>query len=146
MKINQPDIQRAKDLMDKEELSLVVVREGKVLFKSGQPGIKSLLRVLTSSPETLSGSFVSDRIVGKAAAFLFLLGNISGLYTPLISTEGLKLLRSEKIDLYYYREIPHVRNRNGDSICPMEKLCMDVEDPLVALELLTKKVQGGSSK
>ena len=75
----------------------LVVNNGAIRTFSGR-GVSDLYGLLTREPETLRGASVADKVVGKGAAALMVLGGVKG---------------------------PHIVNRTRTGICPVERLCAD---------------------
>ena len=97
---------------------------GKMRTFSGR-GVKDLLRLLHEEPAFLHGAFVADKVVGKGAAALMVLGGVAELYTDVISTPARTLLEQNGVTVTAEVESPNIRNRAGDGICPVEALCAD---------------------
>ena len=83
-----------------------------------QRGVKDLLQLLR-------GAFVADKVVGKGAAALMVLGGVAELYTDVISTPARLLLEAGGVSVTAATESANIRNRAGDGICPVEALCAD---------------------
>ena len=81
--------------------------------------------LLTQEPEFLKGASIADKVVGKGAAALMILGGIKELYTDIISTKALELL--QKSDIW---------NRNHTGGCPVETMCSEVESAEEILPLI----------
>lgn len=116
--------------------SLIVKKDGRVLFASRDPMLRPLLTALDTLGEELIGSTVIDRIVGKAAALLCVKARVGEVYTPLASEPALQVLRTTGIPIAAARVVPFIKNRQGDGMCPMEKLasrCNTPEEFLAAL-------------
>ena len=88
-------------------------------------GVADLLHLLHEESAFLRGAFVADKVVGKGAAALMVLGGVSELYTDVISTPARTLLEQNGIAVTAAAESPNIRNRTGDGICPVEALCAD---------------------
>lgn len=95
-------------------------------------GIKPILHWLGQAPAQLSGGCVADKVVGKAAALLFIQGGIAGLYTRIISQPALDALNAHHIPTTYDQLVPRIVNRTGDGLCPMESRVITVDDPAEA--------------
>lgn len=109
------------DLLHTGENTLVVAN-GEVCAFKGR-GIADLYRLLQNDPGFLSGASVADKIVGKGAAALMVLGGISELYTDVISEPAMTLLKGSPIKVSYRAIVSHIKNRQGTGLCPVEKLC-----------------------
>lgn len=86
-------------------------------------GVRDLYRLLIEEPETLRSAFVADKVVGKGAAALMVSGGVQGLFAGVASAPALELLREAGIEAECACEVPHIVDRTGTDICPVEKLC-----------------------
>lgn len=103
--------------------SLVVAGDGIRTFDGR--GISDLYGILTEHPDWLRGASVADKVVGKGAAALLILGGVRELFAGVISTSALGLLEESGISLRFGKEVPYIINRKDDGICPVEALCKD---------------------
>lgn len=115
----------------------LVVANGEVYTFSGR-GISDLYALLTDDPGFLQGASVADKIVGKGAAALMVLGGVQEAYAGVISTPALSLFRKSSITVRFGQEVPNIINRAGDGICPVEHLCMDCTTAAECLPLITE--------
>ena len=118
-----------------------VITDGKELKMFHQRGVKDLYEILTSQPELLCGSFIADKVVGKGAAALMILGRIDSLYTDTISEAALKLLDNYGIEVSYGKLVPHIINRAGTGMCPVESLCKEIATAEECLPLIRDFIQ-----
>lgn len=87
-------------------------------------GVSDLYRLLRHDPALLSGARVADKVVGKAAAALMVLGGIRELHADVISRPALELFAREGgVKVGYATEVPHIINRTQTDWCPLEKRC-----------------------
>ena len=103
-------------------------------------GVMDLLGLLHGEPEFLRGAFVADKVVGKGAAALMVLGGVAELYTDVISTPARTLLKANGVAVEAAVESPNIRNRTGDGICPVEALCADCRTAAECLPRIEKFV------
>ena len=92
-------------------------------------GVSDLYGLLTYDAGFLVGAEVADKVVGRAAAALMMLGGVKRLHTGVISTLALKLFAGSDVKVRYDIEVPHIINRTGDGWCPLETRCMDCLTP-----------------
>ena len=123
-------------LLDKGDTTLVV-DNGRVTTYTGR-GVSDLHWLLTDHPHMLQGARVADKIVGKGAAALMILGGVRELYTPVISRLALNLLSGYDIKTTYDKVIDHVVNRDKTGWCPVETLCRDLATPKECLAAITE--------
>lgn len=95
-------------------------------------GIKPILQWLSTAPDQLAGGYAADKVVGKAAALLFIQGGIAALHTRVISQPALDALTAYHIPTTYDQLVPRIVNRAGDGLCPMESRVITIDDPAEA--------------
>lgn len=103
----------------------LVVANGNVFRTFDRRGVADLYRLLREEPEFLRGAVVADKVVGKAAAALMLLGGVAELHTDIISGKAIELLHGSSLRYAYDLEVPHIINRTRDGWCPLETRCRD---------------------
>lgn len=86
-------------------------------------GVKDLFRLLKEEPTFLNGAFVADKVVGKGAAALMILGGVKEVFADVVSRPALALLNKAGIKTDYTMVVPHIINRMKTGICPVEQLC-----------------------
>lgn len=104
-----------------------VIINGRNILHSNRRGISTLLQLLREDLSMLPGSFVADRLIGKAAALLLTHGGVEELYAETISESAIHYLRKMGITYYYGRKVPCIVNHNHTGLCPLEELCSDIE-------------------
>lgn len=92
-----------------------------------QRGVADLLHLLHEEPEMLCSAKLADKVVGKGAAALMVLGGVQEVYARTISVPALDMLREAGIPTQYGQCVDHIINRAGNDWCPVEKLCRDVQ-------------------
>lgn len=130
-------IKDAIDTLHDKKCSCVILKDNKLTVCDG-PGISDLLRLLNTEPQILEGAFVADKVIGKAAAALLILGAVKEVYTDLISDAAVKLLSRTQVKLTFARQVPTILNRLKNDICPMEKLCADALSPKECYDRISK--------
>ncbi len=86
-------------------------------------GVNDLYRLLREEPEALRGASAADKVVGKGAAALMVLGGIRELYAAVISEPALKLLRQHGVYVIYGSRVAEILNRSNTGLCPIEACC-----------------------
>ena len=114
--------------------SLVVAGNGIRIFDGR--GISDLYGLLTEHPDLLRGASVADKVVGKGAVALLILGGVRELFAGVISTSALGLLEDSGISLRFGRKVPYIINRKGDGLCPVETLSKDCATAAQCLPLI----------
>lgn len=111
------------DILHKEGCSCVI-RKGDKLTLCHQRGVRDLYALLSEQPSALDGAMIADKVVGKGAAALMILGNVQAVYADVISQPALDLLNSVRTAVRCQTVVPHIVNRAGTGMCPVETLCM----------------------
>ena len=88
----------------------------------------------------LKNALVADKIIGKAASVILILGGAKEVYGDTISKTALAYLTAHGIKALENRVIDVISNREGNGICPMERAVMDVEAPEVGLQKLRETI------
>jgi hypothetical protein len=122
-----------------------VLCKGETVYTSRERGIKPLLGWLDSEID-LQGFSAADRIVGRAASFLYILLEVKEIYAPVMSEEAVNLFSEYGIEPRYDVCVKNIINRTGDGICPMEKAVSGLTAPAEAERVLRKKVCGSGDE
>lgn len=133
-------LERAKTLLSSTDSTIAVVLVDDI-FTSQERGVKPLLHLLSEKKGFLKGASVADKVIGKAAALLMVLGEIKEVHTLVISEPAIKVFEKYNIPCFYDKKVDRIINRTGDGLCPMESLCLDVEEPKEAFTKIKEKVQ-----
>ena len=112
--------------------SLVVRSVGGDISTHDGMGVSDLLRMVDGQPGgLLHGARVADKVVGKAAAALMVLGGVSEAWGDVTVTHGVL--------------VNHIENRSHTGWCPLETACRDcatAEDCLVAIKAFVAAIKG----
>lgn len=122
------DLEIAKELLVKEQLSLVIVNNGKVIFTSSDFGIKPMYTAVKEYKHLLKGASVADKVIGRAAAMLLHYGEIKELYTNLISEKAMDFLDKTKILYEYEEKAEYIINRDNTGMCPVENMSLNTNN------------------
>lgn len=128
----------AKTLLKTRNFTLVAISSDKEVFTSSDRGVKPLLHLLENEKDFLKGASVADKVIGKAAALLMVLGGIKEVHTNVISEPAAEVFEKHNITFFFDKKVERIINRKGDGLCPMETLCMDVEEPSEAFEKIKR--------
>lgn len=132
------DINHAKYILEDRNASVVFCRGEQMIILDGK-GIKPLLELMKKQI-ALSEYSVADKIVGKAAALLFIKMKVSSVYGSVMSGKARDIFLHYNIPFFYKTLTKEIINRRGDDICPMEKAVENVNDPEKAYAILTDTV------
>ena len=136
----EPEIDILAGMLHKEKCSCVIFSRGNYIC-CRERGVKDLLHILRSDKNILSGAMVADKVVGKGAAALMILGGVKEIYADVISRPALRLLYTVSVRVTYGTCVDNIIKRTGTGICPVEKLCRDCDTAIDCLPLIEKFVK-----
>lgn len=128
-RIRSQSLEIARRELKEKDLSLVIVKDEKVIFKSSLQGLLGLIRAIDSLGDLIFSSSVADKIVGRAAALLLAYFQAEEVYAVTISERGLNTLIKYNVRVEYDRLVPEIMNKQGTDMCPFEKLSLTVQSP-----------------
>ncbi len=122
--------------------SLIVLKEGKIIFESSADGIRPLFDAEKNvGLANLEDSIIVDKIVGKAAALIVSYFKVKEVHCEMLSHRG-KIILDKMVRLYSTENlIPEVLNKAGTDICPFEREVLDIDNPEEAYNQLYKKLE-----
>ncbi len=132
------NIKTANQLLDTGKYTLVLVRAGEIKTSS-ERGIKPLMNLYLDSGSYAEFS-AADRVIGKAAAFMYVLLGISEVYAEVISERALEVFERYSINIDYGKCVPAIENRTKTGFCPMESAVWDIDEPKDALAAIRNKL------
>ena len=98
----------------------------------------------------MSSFSAADKIVGRAAAFLYVLLGVKEVYAEVLSEKARPVFDRYGITVFSGTETEEIINRDKTGICPMEKAVENTENPEEArrkieetLEKLIKNAENG---
>lgn len=131
------DLERAKINLNSHSICLC---KNLTCLYSDLKGIAPILDFIDKGID-LKGYSVADKFVGKAAAILFAKAGIKEVFARIISIEATRILVKFNISFEYETLTEKIISHDGVSICPMEKLVMNIDDPNEGYLLLKEKLE-----
>lgn len=131
----------AKELTFGGNYTCVLVKEDTV-YTSSERGVKPLLNWFEQGIG-FNGFSAADKVVGKAAAFLYVLLGVTEVYALVLSEPAKEVLLKNGIGVSFKALVPAIRNRTNTGFCPMETATKDITDPtdaLIAIKDTLKKL------
>lgn len=136
--------QHAKDYL--QDPVTCVLKKGDSVLSSEKTGIAPILQWIGDGMD-LNGYEAADKIVGKAAAMLFVKAGVKEVYGEVMSEPARLFLKSRGIPYSYSTLTDRIINRAGNDMCPMEKTVLhidDVEEAYAALKETLKRLRAGT--
>lgn len=130
------DIERAQELLQTGEYTCVLTKADKVITATAR-GISPMVGFISNCTD-LNGFSAADKIVGKAAALLFVLAGVKEVYAAVLSQKAQEVFLNHGIKFSCDTLAEAIINRAGTDLCPMEKAVADIDDPCAAFEAIKK--------
>jgi len=127
-------------LLEKENCSCVIKNQEIRTFH--RQGVIDLYELLKQEPDFLKNASIADKIVGKAAATLMVLGGVKELYTYTISDLAFNVLKDANVAISYGQKVPVILNRTQQDLCPLEKLCSGQDSKERTLQVIEHFING----
>ena len=134
------NINNLKEILLKENHTIVIYKSDASVIISNDRGVAPLMKLLKEDATQLHDSMVADKVVGKAAALLMVYAKVKEVYTPTISVPALEVFKNHNVKITYVQVVERIINRKGDGLCPMETLCMNIDNPEEAFGVIRHQV------
>lgn len=134
------ELEEIKALLQNEQLTCAV-RTPRALYRSKERGVRPLIGWLRENPRFGEDGIAADKVIGKAAALLFVLGGVRQVYAGVLSELALAVFSAAGVRVSYGRLVPQIRNREGTGFCPMETMVAAVDSPAEAFRLLDAAIK-----
>ena len=133
------DLEHAKSLLEEGNFTLALVK-GDEIITSFERGVRPLLDLLDGGRD-LCGFSAADRVVGKAAALLYVLLGVKAVYANVVSTLAEEVLLGHGIAVEAQTRTERIINRAGNGFCPMETAVENISDPTEAYRAIKAKLK-----
>ena len=133
------DLEKAKVEYNTGKYTLVICKDEDII-KSDLTGIRPLMKLIDDKKEC-KGYSAADKIVGRAAAFLYTLLGIKNVYGEIMSKGAIEILKKNGIYYEYKTLTDYIENRQKNGICPMDDAVKEIEDAKTACEAIRNKMK-----
>ena len=96
--------------------------------------MRDLEHLLDHDPEVLHGAVIADKVIGKAAAAMVVVGGVKELYAEVLSKKAIPFLEEAGI-AYTYGTLVDTIKEEGDR-CQLEKITAPASTPEETVALL----------
>lgn len=127
---------KAKQMVKSAAASCVLIKDNRIVHTANGHGVAPLILTYENEPELLKDAFVVDKIIGKAAAMIIVLGGAKEAYGEIMSATACEYLAKHGCKISYSERIELVANRLGDGMCPLESSVLEIDDPAEGYRLL----------
>lgn len=136
--LSSEDLEAEMMRLVKEGESIVVAREGVIVARERGTGVKPTLRLLDLG--VFKGALVSDKVVGRAAAAIFVMGGARRVLAVVMSEGAAEYLREHGIAAVGETMVKRIANRQHTGECPMEETVKELSDPVAMVNALRQKL------
>ena len=126
-------MQQLIEILRREKCSLVV-KNHDIVTTYSKPGVRDLEYLLDHDPEMLHGATIADKVIGKAAAAMVVVGGVKELYAEVMSKKAIPFLEEAGI-AYTYGTLVDTIKEEGDR-CQLEKITAPATTPEETVDLL----------
>lgn len=130
----EADLMKARALLEGSHHTCVLVK-GSNCYSSDHRGVKPLLQWLEDGAD-LRGFSAADKVVGKAAAYLYVLLGVTAVYANVISRPSVAVLEESGIAVFYGQQVEAIQNRTNTGLCPMEQAVKTARSPEEAVQMI----------
>lgn len=130
------DIELARKSLEGHTLALC--RGGNVVT-SDKRGVAPMVDFIREGRD-LTGYSAADRVVGKAAAVLFIKAGVKEIHALTLSESARDLLAAHGVKATWETLTDRIMNRAGDGPCPMESAVSGTDDTAEAFGLIAAKL------
>jgi hypothetical protein len=123
------DLEIAKKLLVEKQLTLVIVKNGQVLYQTDTHRISGFIGAIEKFGAQLNGASVADRVAGKALALLCVYAGIRQVYAEVLSRKAKAVFEANGIMFESKDMVDNVLDANKSDVCPFEKVAADISDP-----------------
>ncbi len=130
---------KAIELLHNEDYTCVLCNDD-ATYTSKERGVKPLLQWIDTGIEG-ENLAAADKVVGKAAAFLYVQLGVTEVYADVISKPAIEVLREYGVTASWKVETEMIINRAGTGFCPMEEATKECRTSKEALEAILAKLK-----
>ncbi len=130
-------LEKAKHILDEGRYTCVLCSDWETITSTTR-GVKPLTDLLDAGRD-VRGMSAADNVIGRGAAFLYVLLGVKEVYGKVISQPAAEVLASGGIRYEYGELVKNIINREGTGLCPMEEATLTATDPKDAFERIKLK-------
>ena len=124
-------------------VSCVAAKDGVIVAQETGRGIVPIMKLLSDGK--LAHALVVDKVVGRAAAAICIVGKAKKVHAMMMSAEAASLLKAHGVEAGADTPVPKILNRDMTDGCPMEQTIDGMEDPAEMVKALKSRLVGVES-
>ena len=135
----EEDFKKAKEEFSSGKYTLVICK-GNDISTSDVTGIRPLMKLIDDKKDC-KGYSAADKIIGRAAAFLYTLLGVKNVYGEVMSKGAVEIFKKEGINYEYKTLTEFIENRKKTGMCPMDESVQNITNAQDACEAIRKKMK-----
>lgn len=130
----------AREKIKSNKASCIVIKNDKIEYEVDGRGVMPLRKAYEEHPGLLEDAFVVDKIIGKAAAVIIILGGAKKAHGLIMSHAARDYLTEYGVEISFDVCVDIITGMDGTGICPIEKSVLDIADPKEAYQSMTERI------
>lgn len=127
-----------RQILKREQCSLVVRDAQGDITLYYRKGVYDLEDLLEHAPARLRDAEIADKVIGKAAAAMAIVGGVKSIYAEVMSRKALPLLLEAGVEYSYGELVDKIIIPEGDNRCPLESIVDDCQTAEETVDTLRK--------
>jgi hypothetical protein len=127
--MNKQDVEIAKKRLNENNLTLAIVKNGKIIFETEAHGVSGFLGAIEKFGDRLEGASVSDRVAGRAIALLCVYAKVKSVYAMILSKEAKSVFEEHRVYYEWENLVENILDVNKSGMCPFETLAKEISNP-----------------
>lgn len=135
------DIDTARGIISKSVYTVVVVKNGNVIYTCKDNQLESIVSAITTLQKDIHGCVIGCNMVGKAAAFLCRFSKPNGVYSMRGTKTGIALLIMGGVPCQVDEMVPNIESAKDKEMCPFEDVIDGSESSEEVYNLVKKELE-----
>lgn len=131
----------AKNMIRSGEAECVVVQNGRIVAVAKGRGLSPLLNIYDEKGPQMQNSYIADKVIGRAAAFITIKGGASEVFGKIMSEDAKLLLEQHNIKVSCDLLVPRILNNQRNGLCPLEDSVKNITSPDDALKAMRQRLK-----
>ena len=123
------DLEKAKIQLTERQLTLVIVKNGEILFETEFHRISGFLTAIEQLGKKLENASIADKVVGKAVALLCVYARVKAVYAETLSSEAKSLFEENRVTSEWKEIVEVILDDRKQDMCPFEKEANNITNP-----------------
>lgn len=133
------DLKKSLEILNKNPEYTCVLCKGDETVVSEERGIRPLVN-FAEGRKSFKGFSAADKVVGKAAAFMYALMEVGDVHAHVMSRGAVAVFERYCVRYSYDIVTDKIINRTHTGACPMEQAVEKISSPQLALEAVKRKL------